>query len=211
MMYPERCDSVYSLSPLSIKEPEDVFAGRQEICEYWIEGHRTPDNEDALQDAMYGALQLGFSNEIDPLTNAFFAFTHPLASVNWGLKHLTEYKTITLDFFQADREHYSHAGFSKIRCPVKLLFCSEDVAYTLEQSEELLELMQDSGVDASLEQIPACHFGHVGKASEVNQSFINFVHEVDPSTTSLRVPQDALSPFEPHLKKVGYTDDEQSD
>lgn len=62
MSFPDRCLSVYMLSPLSIQEPEDVFAGRQEIAECWGEG--------AHQDAVYGAAQLAFSNDVEGLANA---------------------------------------------------------------------------------------------------------------------------------------------
>lgn len=54
-------------------QDEDVIAGRQEIFECWTKGFADPDNVDevAVQDAVYGTLQLGFNNIDSPLVSAY--------------------------------------------------------------------------------------------------------------------------------------------
>ena len=44
-------------------QPKEVTEGLQEIYDYWTEGFRNPDavNEEALEDALYGAMQFGFN------------------------------------------------------------------------------------------------------------------------------------------------------
>lgn len=68
MTYPERCSSAYLLSPHAIREPEDVMKGRREIVECWEEGFSRPESR---RDAVYGALQLAFSNKPTSLGNTF--------------------------------------------------------------------------------------------------------------------------------------------
>ncbi|TFK97522.1 Alpha/Beta hydrolase protein [Pterulicium gracile] len=203
MTYPERCSSAYLLSPHAIREPEDVMKGRREIVECWEEGFSRPESR---RDAVYGALQLAFSNKPTSLGNTMLSVDISRTLKIYDPSNKEEVRIFSLSFFEADRDKYSCEGFSGVKCPVKLMFCVEDVAYTLEQARELLKLMQDSGVNASLEQIMACHYGHITKPTEVNQSLVKFLQEVDPCTAQLRVPSQAVSPFDSVLKKAGYVE-----
>lgn len=67
MEYPDRCLSAHLLSPLAIQEPEEVQQGRREMCDCWEEGFSCKDGK---PDAVYGALQLAFSNDLDDLAKA---------------------------------------------------------------------------------------------------------------------------------------------
>ena len=50
-----------------------MFEGRQEIHDYWVQGFEgsADDQEDASKDAIYGSIQLAFSNELNALAQAY--------------------------------------------------------------------------------------------------------------------------------------------
>jgi len=54
-------------------QPKEVTEGLQEIYDYWTEGFRNPEavNEEALEDALYGALQFGFNCVRSKLNNRY--------------------------------------------------------------------------------------------------------------------------------------------
>lgn len=90
----------------------------------------------------------------------------PQALKNWGPKKLADYRIVTVDFF-TKRKAQTAAAVSKITCPVKLVHCGADIAYAIEYSAEVLKLLQENGVDASLVEIPgAVHFGNVSHPKE---------------------------------------------
>lgn len=210
ILYPERCLSTHLLSPLSVRESEDVRLGKEEIAECWEQGL---DDPQAQGDAAFGALQLAFSHNLGTLGHAMVK--HEIPSAVKRSKETREqnmagdFRVLTIDFFNdANRHLYSKEGFSRVKCPVKLTFCTGDIAYTLEQSEELLRLMQSAGVDASLSQVEGCHYGNVENPTGVNALLVDFIEEVDPATASLPIPKHVTSPYEAPLRAAGYEDDE---
>ncbi|TFK97521.1 Alpha/Beta hydrolase protein, partial [Pterulicium gracile] len=196
MEYPDRCLSAHLLSPLAIQEPEEVQQGRREMCDCWEEGFSCKDGK---PDAVYGALQLAFSNDLDDLAKAMVRRDLPYAVTRYTATDMAAYRTVFANFFTSNRRNYSKEGFSRVKCPVKLTYCTEDIAYTLEQSEDLLRLMQESGIQASLEQIPACHFGNVKNPAGVNDRLVEFIRGVVPSTDALPIPSQATCRSKPRL------------
>ncbi|KAK0480665.1 alpha/beta-hydrolase [Armillaria novae-zelandiae] len=209
--YPEKALSLFLVSALGLEEPADVAQGRQEIADCWIEGFKgSTVDEAALYDAVYGALQLGFNSEQSSMVRALVKRTLPQAMTNWNAKKLDTYSTLTVNFFTKRKAH-SPGNLSKILAPVKLVYCTADIAYPLELSEEFLKHLQDAGVKASLDTIEgACHFGCVTHSEQVNPLFADFVLEntvgqIPPT------PSSVVSPFEAGLIKAGWTNDDSDD
>ncbi|KAK0494503.1 alpha/beta-hydrolase [Armillaria luteobubalina] len=202
--YPNKVASLFLVSPLGLEEPTDVADGRREIADYWKEGFKTgqPDM-DILSDAVYGALQLGFSNNLDSLANALVAFTIALALKNWGPKHFDQYDRATVEFFN-NRKEYSNEELSRIRAPVKLVHCLGDIAYPQEYTENFMQQLKDAAVTVSLATIPeAPHFGLATHGDIVNSILHDFI--IASCRTSVPpAPQEVVSPWEVELVKAGW-------
>ncbi len=70
----------------------------------------------------------------------------------WAREQLDELHTVSVKFF-LDRRSHSVASLKKIACPVHLVHCAEDVAYSLEMSEEICAYMKTAGISARVSQI----------------------------------------------------------
>ena len=70
----------------------------------------------------------------------------------WAREQLDELHTVSVKFF-LDRRSHSVASLKNIACPVYLVHCAEDVAYSLEMSEEICAYMKTAGIDARVSQI----------------------------------------------------------
>lgn len=87
-----------------------------------------------------------------------FNISFPLCQKHWGYEGKKNYRIATLEFL-AKRKTQSRAALSRLRCPVRLVYGTEDVAYPQEYTEEFLENLEDAGVDVSLHIVPgAPHF-----------------------------------------------------
>lgn len=85
---------------------------------------------------------------------------------NWGPKNFDSYHTATVKLC-TDRKSHSKEVLSKIRCPVTLVHCLEDVAYPLEYTEVFLHQLEEACVDVSIAKIEhAPHFGITTKDHE---------------------------------------------
>ncbi|KAK0452659.1 alpha/beta-hydrolase [Armillaria borealis] len=190
--YPNKVASLFLVSPLGLEENTGRRVSRQ----------GQPDME-VLADAVYGALQLGFSNNLDSLANALVAFTLALALKNWGPKHFDQYDRATVEFFN-DRKEYSNDELSRIRAPVKLVHCLGDVAYPQEYTEKFMQQLKDAAVTVSLATIPeAPHFGLVTHGDIVNSILHDFT--IGSCRTSVPpAPQEVVSPWETELVKAGW-------
>ncbi|KAJ8094855.1 hypothetical protein AAF712_009608 [Marasmius tenuissimus] len=209
--HPEKVASLFLISPLGLEEPADIAAGRQEIHDCWIEGF--PDgkvDEAALLDAVYGALQLAFSNKSSSLITALVKTTYPMAKKNWGPKDFQTYRTATLDFF-LNRTSHTKETLSQIKVPVKLIHGLDDVAYPPEYTLEQEKLMKDAGVDVTLIKIPnAPHFVVVDYGVEMNQVLHDHVVGAVKTTVPPQ-PKDAVSPWDAILRKNGWVPGDDSD
>ncbi|KAF4618668.1 hypothetical protein D9613_010124 [Agrocybe pediades] len=199
--YPEKVLSLFMLSPLPLIEPEIVAEGRQEIYDCWVEG-RKESNKEALLDAVFGALQLGFNGHQDPLVNALIQSTMPKAMVNWSPEHFEEYHTISVKFFTDRKPHPLHV-LQGIKCPIQILQCGQDIAYPVEFAEELRDRLSEAGVDVRLTQVvDAPHFGCVTNPEEINENLYEWVLEnqkgyIPPAKGTV------VSPFQSELAKYG--------
>lgn len=205
ILHPTRTLSLFLLSPMSLREPDFILTGRAEIADCWQAGFTNPD---AWRDTAHGAMQLATANEPDKLLEAMLRYDFPSALRLYPLGNMRNYRTVFASFFSTERreKYYSKHGFSRVRCPVKLVYGLHDIAYTLEQAEEVLGLLREAnvgvGVQASLETLPAHHFGHIGQGEEINKLFSDFMQEMVPEAASLPVPSLPGSPFEGALRVV---------
>ena len=78
----------------------------------------------------------------------------------WGLGNFDNLHNSTVKFF-TQRKGYSKAALSKLRFPVKLIVCAQDVAYDRSYYEEFYLQLKDASVDVSLDVVDASHFGTV--------------------------------------------------
>ncbi|KAJ7122272.1 Alpha/Beta hydrolase protein [Mycena epipterygia] len=210
--YAQMALSLTLISPLPLTEPADVAEGRHEIYDCWVEAFKDGKvDQTALLDSVCGSLQLGFNGQQTSLISALTtrAVSHELK--NWGPAKLDEYRIATVDFF-VKRTAQTPAAVSKIACPVKLIHCGADIAYTIEHTAEVLKLLQDNGVDAHLVEIPgAVHFGNVSHPKEINAEIHDSVIQNAPGMTIPPAQASVVSPFTATLTKAGYDDDDDSD
>jgi pimeloyl-ACP methyl ester carboxylesterase len=72
MKYPLRCLSCFLVSPLSMKEPSDVFEGRTQVADCLLEGFKQlQSRQELLHDSCWGALQLALTNQPNSVMHAF--------------------------------------------------------------------------------------------------------------------------------------------
>lgn len=132
---------------------------------------------EVISHAIYGVLQLGFSNKPDGLVTACVQWCSlsimtdcrfrlvttalPSALANFTPKNLDQCDRASVDFCNNRRE-YSNDQLSRIHVPVKLVHCLGDIAYPREYTEKFMRQLKDAGVIVSLDTIPeAPHFGVV--------------------------------------------------
>ncbi|KAJ7150140.1 Alpha/Beta hydrolase protein [Mycena crocata] len=211
--YPERTRSLTMVSPLPLTEPEEIAEGRLEIYDCWVEAFQDGKVDQlALLDAVCGALQLGFNGQQTSLISALTARAVPHSLKNWGPKNLDEYRIATVDFFTL-RTAQTPAAVSKVRCPVKLIHCGADIAYAVEYTAEVQQLLQENGVDVQLVEVPgAVHFGNVSNPKEINAHIHDSVIQNSPGMIIPAAQASVVSPFTAALMKAGYdNDDDDSD
>ncbi|KAJ7598906.1 Alpha/Beta hydrolase protein [Mycena floridula] len=208
--YPAKVLGLFLVSPLGREEPEDVALGRQEIYECWKEGFK-PDgtsDEEALADAVLGALQLAFNNQKTSFIDACVGHAMPLVSKNLGgTKNLDKYRIATLDFF-IKRKNYPNTDLAKIRGPVHLIHCMEDIAYPVEYTTEFFDQLRSAGVDATMARVEgATHFGNVTEPEKINLLLHNMVL-ANIKTQVPPAPSHVVSPFEGVLLAAGWDEDD---
>ncbi|KAG6899329.1 hypothetical protein C0993_011183 [Termitomyces sp. T159_Od127] len=204
--YQEKVLSLFLVSPIPIEEPAEVSEGRQEIYEYWCQGWRDPEspNIEIINDAIRGAVQLGFNSVDDPLTKAISKVSIPKAFKNYGPERFEECHLATVKFF-TEKVDYSTANLRKIQCPVKLIHCSADIAYPIKHTEELFQRLIETGIDAELEVVKdAPHFGTITNDTEINPLLHDFL--MRQTTSEVPLPMEGVtSPFEAILIAAGWS------
>ncbi|KAK0441524.1 alpha/beta-hydrolase [Desarmillaria tabescens] len=202
--YPNKVASLFLVSPLGLEELADVADGRRQIAEYWREGFKTGEPDMAvISDAVYGAQQLGFSNNPNSLANALLNISLPLALKKCVPENFDQYDRATIDFLN-NRKEYTTEELSRIHVPVKLVHCLGDIAYPQEYTERFMQQLKDAAVAVSLATIPeAPHFGVVTHGDIVNQLLHNFI--IASCATSVPpAPREVSSPWEAELIKAGW-------
>ncbi|KAJ7366155.1 Alpha/Beta hydrolase protein [Mycena albidolilacea] len=214
ILAPERVLSLFMFSPLPQEEPPEIIEGRQEIWDCWIEAFSDPQNVDTLafSDSLTGGLQYAWNNCGTRLSRALVAKSVPAAIRNWAPEHFDLFHTVTVMFF-LNREPLSVSTLARIRCPVALVHCSEDIAYPIHHAQELLNLMQSAGVDAQLLTIDcAPHYGNVTHFRQTNKLLYKFLLASCKDMTIPPVPPSVESPFLAELLQIGLQQgDEDSD
>ncbi|KAF8155557.1 Alpha/Beta hydrolase protein [Crassisporium funariophilum] len=208
--YPEKVLSLFMLSPLPQEEPEDVARGRQEIYDCWVEGCKDPENidQDALLDAVSGAIQLGFNGQLVPVTQAISQATIPRNLRNWSLEHFEEFHTVSVKFF-TDQKPHSLEALQRVTCPILLVHCGDDIAYPIHFVEDLRRRMEDAGLNVQVTQVPdAAHFGSVTHPDEVNALFHSWVMKHTKTIVPPAKPF-VTSPFEHLVIQGGYVEESQ--
>ncbi|KAF8155558.1 Alpha/Beta hydrolase protein [Crassisporium funariophilum] len=208
--YPEKVLSIFMLSPLPQEEPEEVACGRQEIYDCWVEGCKDPAHidQDALLDAVFGALQLAFNGQQSPFTKALVQATLPQSMRNWSSEHFEEFHTVSVKFF-TDQKPHSLEALQRVTCPILLVHCGDDIAYPIHFVEDLRRRMEDAGLIVQVTQVPdAAHFGSVTHPDEVNDLFQSWLME-HTKTTVPAANAFVTSPFEHLMKKGGYVEESQ--
>ncbi|KAJ7362598.1 Alpha/Beta hydrolase protein [Mycena albidolilacea] len=157
---PERVLSLFILSPLPLTEPPEIIAGRNEIWDCWMDAFSDPQNVDtlALADMLTGGMQLGWNNRETNLGKVLVTNAIPHAIRNWAPQNFDLFQAVTMKFYM-NRIPHSVESLARIRCPVAIVHCSEDIAYPIHHAEELLNLMLCAGIDAqlvSIEDAPHC-------------------------------------------------------
>ncbi|KAJ4483901.1 Alpha/Beta hydrolase protein [Lentinula aciculospora] len=210
--HPDKVLSLFIMSHTCLKEPPDVCEGHRQVYDAWNSAFPAPDQFD-LERGMeggYGFSQFMFSNKMTNLAQALFNVTFPLCQKHWGYYGRKNYRIATLDFL-CSRQSQSKAALSRLRCPVKLVYGTDDVAYTQDFSEEFLQNLEDAGVDASLYVIPgAPHFCGVDYANIINPVIHDFIVQNDDRTPP-PVSSNVLSPWDELLRKNGWAPEGSND
>ncbi|KAF9078716.1 alpha/beta-hydrolase [Rhodocollybia butyracea] len=174
--HPSRVVSLFLLSPLGLAEPKEVAEGRQAICDAWIEGNSGEQPDEELKSyAVEGGMELVSRDRHSSIMEALLTNVMPQAMTNWDKSHLREYRIATFDFM-AKRQPLTKSELAQIKVPVKLVHCLGDVAYPVEYSSEFFRLLEDAGVNVSLDTIPdASHFGCCEDAHLLNPILHDFI------------------------------------
>ncbi|KAJ7082335.1 Alpha/Beta hydrolase protein [Mycena epipterygia] len=205
VLAPEKVLSLFMVSPLSLTEPSSVAEGRQEIYDCWVHAFDDPNfvDETARRDAFTGSMQLAYNNRQSPLITAIASRAVSLWIHKWGREELGVLHVVGVKFI-VDRVPPSVSMLSRIRCPIALIHCSDDIAYPLSDSEELLELLHSAGLNATLQCIDgAPHFGNLTHPEEINKLLYEFVlansggAQIPPYLTNVE------SPFQAELVECG--------
>ncbi|KAH9478562.1 Protein ABHD11 [Psilocybe cubensis] len=209
--HPEQVLSTFMISPLPLVEPDDVASGRQEIYDCWVAGRKNDNpDEDAMLDAVLGAVQLGFNQSNESIVSALVQYTLPQAIKNWSPENFGAFHTVSVDFF-VDRKPHDLAQLRQIECPVHLVHCGGDVAYPLHYVEELRSRLASAGLQPRLSQVKdAPHFGNVTHSEEINDLLHDWVMEHSDGPIP-RAKSFVKSPFADELAKCGLRQNGESD
>ncbi|KAK7002229.1 AB hydrolase-1 domain-containing protein [Favolaschia claudopus] len=144
---PDRVRSVFVVSPAPQVEPQEVMQGRQEIADCWIRGHQTNPteiDEVAAEDGIYGALQFMYNNVIEtPLLKALISYGVDKVRKTWTGENAHLIQLITVQFF-LNQHPFDVSSLERIRAPVLLVHCSEDIVYPRRHAEAMLGLLHNA-------------------------------------------------------------------
>ncbi|KAJ6578216.1 Alpha/Beta hydrolase protein [Mycena capillaripes] len=211
----EVCALCFGLLPIyvSVFKPEESIHGRREIYDCWIQGFKDPDHVDqiALADSLMGGMQMAYNNFDDHIAKVFGLAAYTVGLRNTTPENFERFHTVTVKFF-LHREPHSISELARIRCPVSLVHCSEDVVYPRHYAEELLADLDRAGLDANLHTIDgAPHFGNVTHANETNTLLYNFILGNSATVDLSAAPASVESPFLEELIASGLLDFESDD
>ncbi|KAF7366145.1 AB hydrolase-1 domain-containing protein [Mycena venus] len=210
VLAPEKVLSMFLLSPLPLVEPPESVEGRQEIYECWKEAFRNDDGIDhtAVGDALHGGLQLAYNNMETPLIKAMTSVAVEAALRNWSGDKVEAMHTVTVKFVLARAQHPPSA-LARVRCPVLLVHCSEDIVYPPSHAEELLKHLRSVKINARLCTLEgAPHFGNATHPNETNTLLYDFVIANCVEADLPPAPAGVQSPFLAELAASGLLEDD---
>jgi pimeloyl-ACP methyl ester carboxylesterase len=84
---------------------------------------------------------------------------------NWTGENVEVMHTVTMKYYLNQPQCTSYeslSAFARIRCPITLVYGSEDIMYPLSFAEDLLSLLRIANVNASLQILEgAPHFANI--------------------------------------------------
>ncbi|KAF7349769.1 Alpha/beta hydrolase [Mycena sanguinolenta] len=206
----EKVLSLFMLSPPPFVEPAGTLEGRKEIFECWKEGLLNSDNV-AFEDALVGGIQLAYNGTETPFSKALGGVILDSTTRIWAKDHLDIMYTVTVRYLE-NQAPQDASALARVRCPVLLLHCSADLAYTLESAEELLSTLRAANVDAKLDVLEgAPHMGNVTHPTQVNVFLYDFISAHCPVSSLPQAPTSVQSPFLEELTAFGLLEDEDAE
>ncbi|KAJ3508516.1 hypothetical protein NLJ89_g5709 [Agrocybe chaxingu] len=166
-----------------------------------------------LDEAVLGMKQLAFNNSMNPLTSAIVN-----SAISQSLHHWAGTGERTREGFHAavmwplERKIPSKEDFQKILCPIQIIYCLEDVAYTLENAQHLQEQFGDAGLKVQLHQVHGPHYGCIGGAKEINpivRQFVLSLYDNQPEVMNVSITAEfdgvrMKTPFDDLLERFDY-------
>lgn len=221
--YPERVLSLTICSPLTPTDPEEVTEGRAQVFGYWSEVFEDFDwsmkdeeeveqKNEMVNEIILGATELLYGYDKHTIEKMTYyvsglkcIITYSGSPENLAHGHFTSLRWYT------DRVPLTPEELAQIKCPVSIIYCTEDVGYTLENAEALEERLQAAGVRATLHQVPGPHYGVVANADRIDPILRDTVLSVSNTPVTLPKPdyESGLmhTPWTDVLKRFGYSTD----
>ncbi|KAJ7075801.1 Alpha/Beta hydrolase protein [Mycena belliarum] len=234
--WPQRVISLSLVAPPAMLEflwLPGVAEGRREIFSCWVAAFQDTDlsgqtDETALLDAVCGVLQLGVNNMPDPMLAACASLLNSPLSLATRPRRLLMRHSLPLairrlavppehrDCYQISVAFFTERTrptLSGIACPVQLIHCGEDIAYTEEHTVELLDALRAAGVDARMHAVPdAPQWGNITHSAQINPLIYDMVMECAPERNiPPALKTSVVSPFEAALVAAGMPQDDDSD
>ncbi|KAG6854422.1 hypothetical protein C0991_006965 [Blastosporella zonata] len=226
LVHPEVVSSLTLCTMPSLQEPPEILAGRQEVFDFWSDsgehqGDSTTEvttalDEDQIRNLVRGIQLLLFGESTNPLAVALIGYGTTLAKTVWaGSPDALASAYIVLICWYARRRIFDVETLSQLKCPISVIHCEEDIAYTLDDSEEFVALLRDAKLEVDFHQVPGPHFGHVTNPELVNPIICERVLSVAAPDTPLPIAklngsrrQLLDTPFKKDLMQHGYRADD---
>ncbi|KAG7098373.1 hypothetical protein E1B28_000331 [Marasmius oreades] len=214
--FPERCLSIFQLSPLGLPEADSFSEGFDQIHDLWKEGMVHGDAL-MLRDSLNGVKQFGWSDRefgygarSSPLVDATIDLILERGREIWGPfpEGVDQFNETTVRFFAYSKLR-TVAEFAKIRVPVMLIHGGGDIVHEVEYVNEFGKLLDKAGVSWELSIIPhAPHIINSDFGDSVNPLLHDFVIKSTRHPMQLSSPPKKVrSPWEDMLRDRGYEDD----
>jgi pimeloyl-ACP methyl ester carboxylesterase len=182
--------------------------------------HQSASREDRLAGldmqfrthALAGVKQLAFNNEMDALKLAITESAISQTTEHWtGSPERSREAFRAVILWPLERRAMTQTELAKIKCPVNIIYCTEDVVYSVENAHILEVQLKDVGLSAKLYQVPGSHYGCVAGAKEINPIIRELVfscYDVDElPSIPLTAEGDGIrmkTPFDKRLEKYDY-------
>ncbi|KAF9254152.1 alpha/beta-hydrolase [Marasmius fiardii PR-910] len=219
--FPERCLSLFQLSPVGLPRTDAFMEGFNQIHDLWREGmvHDDPlmlrDSLDGVKQFSYSEREFGYGARSSALVDATFNLILARGCEIWGPspEGVEQFNETTIRFFTNSKLR-TVAEFEKIRVPVMLVHGGGDLIIEIEYVKSFGKMLDEAGVSWELTVVPhAPHiinsdFGDRTTLLSVNPILHDFV--IRSTRHSIRLPplpKKIRSPWDDMLRDVGYEND----